>query len=64
MEKKIFTFAFCIIMSFPAPSNISKNNTDMLEKQRQEIQQRHEEQQQLLLQLKEVAKLHRAKCVA
>ena len=64
MEKKIFTFAFCITMSFPAPSNISKNNADVLEKQQQEMQQRHKEEQQFLLQLEEVAKLHQAECVA
>ena len=38
-------------MSSPAPSNISQNNTKILEKQWQEIQQRHEEEQQLLAQL-------------
>ena len=36
----------------------------MLEKQWQEIQQRHEEQQQLLIQLEEVAKLCQAKHMA
>ena len=45
-------------MSFPAPSDISQNNTENLKKQQQEIQQRHEEKEQLLLQLKEAAKLH------
>jgi len=36
-------------MSFPALSDISQNNADMLEKQWQEMQQRHEEEQQLLI---------------
>jgi len=40
-------------MSFPAPSNISQNDAEILEKQ-----QRHQKEQQLLLQLKEAAKLH------
>jgi len=51
-------------MSFPAPSNISQNDIKVLEKQRQEMQQRHEEEQQLLIQLEEVAKLHWAECTA
>ena len=51
-------------MSFPTPSNISQNNAKALEKQRQEMQQRHEEQQQLLAQLEEVAKSHQAECAA
>jgi len=32
-------------MSSPAPSNILQNNTEVLEKQQQEIQQKHEEEQ-------------------
>jgi len=44
-------------MSFPAPSDISQNDTEILEKQRQEMQRRHEEEQQLLAQLEEVVKL-------
>ena len=51
-------------MSFPVPSDISQNNAKILKKQRQEIQQRHEEEQQLLEQLEEVAKSHQAECVA
>jgi len=35
-------------MSSPAPSDISQNNAEILEKQWQEMQQTHEEQQQLL----------------
>jgi len=45
-------------MFFSAPSNISQNDTKVLEKQWQEMQQRHEEEEQLLIQLEEVAKLH------
>jgi len=45
-------------MSSPAPSDISQNNAKVLEKQWQEMQQRHEEEQQLLVQLEEAAKLH------
>jgi len=51
-------------MSSPVPSDISQNNAKVLEKQWQEMQQRHEEQQQLLAQLEEVAKLHRAEYMA
>ena len=51
-------------MSSPAPSDISQNDTEILEMQWQEIQWRHEEQQQLLLQLEEVTKLHQAECTA
>jgi len=31
-------------MSFPAPSDISQNNTEILEKQWQEMQQRYKEE--------------------
>jgi len=51
-------------MSFPAPSDILQNDAKILKKQWQEMQQRHKEQQQLLVQLEEVAKLHRAECMA
>jgi len=51
-------------MSSPVPSDISQNNAKVLEKQWQEMQQKHEEQQQLLAQLEEVAKLHRAEYMA
>ena len=51
-------------MSSPAHSNILQNNAEILEKQWQEMQQRYEEQQQLLLQLEEVARLHRAEHTA
>jgi len=51
-------------MSSPAPSDISQNDAEILEKQRQEMQRRHEEEQRLLVQLEEVAKLHRAECAA
>ena len=51
-------------MSSPAPSNISQNDAKILKKQRQEMQWRYEEEQQLLAQLEEVAKLRRAECTA
>ena len=51
-------------MSSPTPSNISQNDAEILEKQWQEMQQRHEEEQQLLAQLKEAVKLCWAECVA
>jgi len=51
-------------MSSPVPSDIPQNDAEILEKQRQEIQRRHEEQQQLLAQLEEAVKLRRAERVA
>ena len=51
-------------MSFLIYSDISKNDTEILEKQWQEMQQRHEEEQQLLLQLEEAVRLHWAECAA
>ena len=51
-------------MSSPAPFNISQNNAEILEKQWQEMQWRHEEEQQLLAQLEEVAKLCQAERTA
>jgi len=51
-------------MSSPAPSDISQNDAEVLEKQRQEMQQRHKEEQRLLVQLEEAAKLHRAERMA
>jgi len=51
-------------MSFPALSDIFQNDVKVFEKQQQEIQQRHEEEQLLLVQLEEVAKLHWAEHVA
>jgi len=51
-------------MSSPTPSNISQNDAKVLKKQQQEMQQRYEEEQWLLVQLEEVAKLHRAECAA
>jgi len=51
-------------MSSPTSSNISQNDAEVLEKQWQEMQWRHEEQQQLLAQLEEAAKLHWAKRMA
>jgi len=51
-------------MSSPAPSDISQNDAEILEKQWQEMQRRHEEEQWLLVQLEEAAKLHRAEHAA
>jgi len=45
-------------MSSPALSNISQNDTNVLEKQWQEMQQRHEKEKQLLIQLEKAVKLH------
>ena len=51
-------------MFSPAPSDISQNNTEILKKQQQEMQWRHEEEQQLLAQLEEAVKLCLAECTA
>jgi len=51
-------------MSSPAPSDISQNNAKVLKKQQQEMQWRHEKEQQLLAQLEEAAKLCRAEHAA
>jgi len=51
-------------MSFPSPFDISQNDAKVLEKQRQEMQRRYEEEQQLLVQLEEVVKLYRAEHAA
>jgi len=51
-------------MSSPTPSDISQNNTEILDKKWQEMQQRHKKEQQLLLQLEKVAKLHQAEHTA
>jgi len=51
-------------MSSPTLSNISQNDTKILEKQRQEMQWRYKEEQRLLAQLEEAAKLHRAEHTA
>ena len=56
-KRKFFCSCFCIIMSSPAPSDISQNNAEILKKQRQEMQWRHEEEQQLLAQLEKAVKL-------
>jgi len=42
-------------MSSPVPSDISQNDAEALEKQRQEMQRRHEEEQRFLLRLQEAA---------
>ena len=51
-------------MSSSTPSEISQNDTEVLEKQWQEMQQRHKEEQWLLVQLEEVVKLRWAERAA
>ena len=51
-------------MSSPAPSDISQNDAEALEKQRQEMQRRHEEEQRSLLRLQEAAEACRAERAA
>jgi len=51
-------------MSSSAPSDISQNDAEALEKQWQEMQQRHEEEQRFLLQLQEAAEARHAEHVA
>ena len=46
-------------MSSPTPSDISQNDTEILE-----MQQKYKEEQHFLVQLKEAVKLHWAKCMA
>ena len=63
-KREFFRSCFCIIMSSPTHSDLFQNDAEILEKQWQEMQWRHEEEQQLLAQLKEVAKLHWAERAA
>jgi len=51
-------------MFSPTPSDISLNNTEMLEEQCHEMQQQHKEEQWFLIQLKDAAKSRQAECVA
>ena len=51
-------------MSSPAHSNISQDDTEILEKQWQEMQWRHQKEQRLLVQLEEVMRLHQAERTA
>jgi len=51
-------------MSSPAHSNVSQNDAKMLEEQRCQMQRRHEEEQQSLLQLQETAEAHHAERAA
>ena len=51
-------------MSSPTLSNISQNDAKVLKKQWQKKQQRYKKQQQLLVQLEEIAKSCRTKHVA
>ena len=63
-KKEKFLSFFCIIISSPILSDISQNNTDMLEQQYLEIQRRHKEEKQLQTQLKEAAEVYHIKQVA
>ena len=63
-KREFFCSCFYIIMSSPAPSDISQNNAEALEKQWREMQQRHEEKQRSLLQLQEAAEAHCAEHAA
>jgi len=47
-------------MFSPTPSDISQNDTEMLEEQRRQMQQWHEEEQQSLLRLQEAVEARRA----
>ena len=60
LERKVFISFFCITMFFPISSNIFQNDTEMLKEQHYEIQQRHEEEQWLLVCLEEVVEAHYA----
>jgi len=51
-------------MFSPTHSDISQNDAKILEIQQQEMQQRHEKEQWLLVQLEEAAKLCQAECAA
>jgi len=51
-------------MSSPASSDILQNNAEALEKQRQEMQQRYEEEQRSLLRLQEATEACCAERVA
>ena len=51
-------------MSSPAHSNLSQNDTEMLEEQRREMQQQYEKEQQSLLRLQKAAEARRAECAA
>ena len=59
MKREVFCSCFYIVISSLTHSDISQNNAEILEKQ-----WRHEEQQQILLQLEEVARLCQAECMA
>ena len=59
-KREFFHSCFCIIMSFLTYSDLFQNDAEMLEEQRCEIQQQHEEQQQSLLRLQEAAEAYHA----
>jgi len=51
-------------MSSPVPSNISQNDTEMIEEQCHEMQQQYKEEQQSLLHLQEAAEAYHVEYVA
>jgi len=59
-KRKFFALVSVSLCLPPPPSNISQNDAEVLEKQWQEMQRRHEEEERLLAQLEEVAKLRQA----
>ena len=63
-RKESFSLLFLYYYVFPALSDISQNDAEVLEKQWQEMQQRHKKKQRLLAQLEEVAKLCQAERMA
>ena len=63
-KREFFHSCFCIIISSPAPSDISQNDTKALEKQWREMQRRHKEEQRSLLRLQEAVEACCAEPVA
>ena len=51
-------------MSSPTHSDLSQNDTEMLEEQCREMQRQHEEEQQSLLRLQKAAEAYCAECAA
>ena len=60
-KQNFFCFFLCITMSSPIYFDIFQNDAEVLEKQQQKIQQRHEEKQRFLIQLEETVKSRQAK---
>jgi len=64
MEKRVFSLLFLYYHVFPALSDISQNDAEVLKKQWQEMQWRHKKEQWFLAQLEEAVKLHQAEHAA